>query len=585
MKITVTVVFLFIIFNFSYSKNVITYLDPVPDAGYVSIGNNIVIGFEKPTTLSKDKLLKCIFVNGTKSNMHTGSIIITSDNKKIIFTPDTPYQYGERIDITIKGELLKLISTNEKEYTYSFYTSVRKPDWNELNNIKEEFQIQNINNDNIMDVPQLTVLVNNNPSDGYLFLTPYNSLSYLVITNKNGIPYRVDTKLQFCGDFKKQKNEHYTYFNGQTVKHYELDSSFNTIDSFYCGNGYTTDIHELLVLNNGHALIMAYDPQIVNMGPIVQGGDTAAVVIGLIIQEVDKYHNVVFQWRSWDHFEITDALHENLLAHNIDAVHGNSIEVDNDGNIIISSRHLDEITKINRSTGSIIWRFGGLNNQFTYLNDSIPFHYQHAARRISNGNLTLYDNGNFHTPHYSRAAEYHLDEVNKTAELVWQYVPNPIIFGNWGGYVQRLPGGNTLIGWGGTIPTVTEVDSNGTVKFEALYAGGIYSYRVYKFSLSGIPVQAGNGQSVTPESFSLEQNYPNPFNPSTKIEFNVAKLSFVELSVFDITGREIKKIVSEVKQPGNYTAVFDGSNLSSGIYVYKYTSGNYSETRKMILLK
>jgi len=71
------------------------------------------------------------------------------------------------------------------------------------------------------------------------------------------------------------------------------------------------------------------------------------------------------------------------------------ISYDNDGNLLISSRHLDEITKINRTTGSIIWRLGGKNNQFAFPNDSLGFSHQHAIRRIGNENILLFDNGNF----------------------------------------------------------------------------------------------------------------------------------------------------------------------------------------------
>ena len=83
----------------------------------------------------------------------------------------------------------------------------------------------------------------------------------------------------------------------------------------------------------------------------------------------------------------------------------------------------------------------------------------------------------------------------------------------------------------------------------------------------------------------LYQNYPNPFNPVTNLEFGISKLEFVILKVYDISGNEIATLINEKKYPGNYKVVFDGSNLSSGIYYYKLTSGNHSETKRMLLLK
>jgi hypothetical protein len=90
---------------------------------------------------------------------------------------------------------------------------------------------------------------------------------------------------------------------------------------------------------------------------------------------------------------------------------------------------------------------------------------------------------------------------------------------------------------------------------------------------------------IIPTTFSLEQNYPNPFNPSTTIEFNTAKKSFVALTVFNVMGQIVAKLINEELQKGNYRFHFDASKLSSGIYFYNLTADNFSKTHKMILLK
>lgn len=88
-----------------------------------------------------------------------------------------------------------------------------------------------------------------------------------------------------------------------------------------------------------------------------------------------------------------------------------------------------------------------------------------------------------------------------------------------------------------------------------------------------------------PKRFFTSQNFPNPFNPSTKILYELPTEGNVILSVYDITGKEIAVLVNERKPAGTYEIVFDTSGLPSGIYYYKLTSGNFSETRKMVLLK
>ena len=88
-----------------------------------------------------------------------------------------------------------------------------------------------------------------------------------------------------------------------------------------------------------------------------------------------------------------------------------------------------------------------------------------------------------------------------------------------------------------------------------------------------------------PTDYSLSQNYPNPFNPSTKIEFRIPKAGLVSLKIYDLLGREVKTLVSEEMQAGNYTISFDASSLSSGIYFYTLNTGEFISTKKMVLLK
>ncbi len=88
-----------------------------------------------------------------------------------------------------------------------------------------------------------------------------------------------------------------------------------------------------------------------------------------------------------------------------------------------------------------------------------------------------------------------------------------------------------------------------------------------------------------PDVFFLSQNYPNPFNPKSNIKFQVAKLGEVKLIVFDIIGREITTLVDEQLKPGMYEVEWDGTNFPSGIYFYKLISADYSETKKMVLIK
>jgi aminopeptidase N len=91
--------------------------------------------------------------------------------------------------------------------------------------------------------------------------------------------------------------------------------------------------------------------------------------------------------------------------------------------------------------------------------------------------------------------------------------------------------------------------------------------------------------SEIPATYSLKQNYPNPFNPVTNINFNIPKQSFVKITVFDNLGREINQLVNGSYTAGTYTVDFDGTNLASGLYFYRIETGNFVETKSMILIK
>lgn len=95
----------------------------------------------------------------------------------------------------------------------------------------------------------------------------------------------------------------------------------------------------------------------------------------------------------------------------------------------------------------------------------------------------------------------------------------------------------------------------------------------------------GNYSDFIPSEISLSQNYPNPFNPNTKIQFSISTAEFVSLKIFDVLGNEVATLVNDELTPGIYQYNFDASDLSSGVYYYKLQAGNYSETKKMILMR
>ncbi|HEY3252045.1 MAG TPA: T9SS type A sorting domain-containing protein, partial [Ignavibacteria bacterium] len=111
------------------------------------------------------------------------------------------------------------------------------------------------------------------------------------------------------------------------------------------------------------------------------------------------------------------------------------------------------------------------------------------------------------------------------------------------------------------------------------------SGRIIKTTNGGGVVGVEHYANEIPEKFNLYQNFPNPFNPSTTIRFDIAEPGFVNLYVYDILGREVEVLVNKFLQPGRYEAAFDASLLSSGIYFNKLKSGDYTNIKKLVLIK
>ena len=494
------------------------YISPRHGAKLVSPYNNIIIRQGEILDKSVPITNSLIEVKGSFTGIHSGKFFLSNDYRTLIFNPDQPFSLGEIVTVKL-GEGLKTssgaevsplrfnftITTISGEETENYLREHYINEFSNINHSKNKsvkmaptYQKNEMANNSLPEIfPEITVTTHNNPTPGYLFMVLFyvspDSLgpTVLAITDNYGTPifYRRYDGITF--DLKVQPNGLLTFYNGNLFastaaerRFLVMDQSYAIVDTIRAGNGYTTDLHELLVLPNGHALLMSYDPQPVRMDTIVPGGDPNAIVTGLIIQELDVSKNVVFQWRSWDHFQITDAdSNVDLTAGHIDYVHGNAIDVDYDGNLLISCRKMNEITKIDRLTGDIIWRWGGENNQFTFVNDNRGFSRQHHIRRIKNGNYTLFDNGNFLSPQHSSALEYQIDEQNMTATLVWSY-RDPNIYGQFMGSTQRLPNGNTVIGWGGTfgaVPAITEIRQDGFKELEIVFKDPYVSYRAKRF--------------------------------------------------------------------------------------------------------
>jgi hypothetical protein len=353
--------------------------------------------------------------------------------------------------------------------------------------------------------PPLTVEIDDSAAtQGYYFLTPYTSAFVSnydhaqLILDKFGriIFYRIVPKVLNQTptiDFKLQPNGWMSYFNTNRGKHFIMDSTFTVIDSIQCANGFDTDQHDLQILPGNHYLLFGTETRVMNLTSYhyfgvnhTAPGGANAQVFGVVIQEFDENKQLIWEWKSHDHYQFDDVDPVWLLNPNkVDWTHANSVEKDQDGNIMVSLRHFNEITKIDYSSGDILWRLGGKRNQFTFPNDPIRFTGQHDIRRVSETSVSIFDNGQYTTPRMSRALEYDLDETNKVATLAWEYIYDSSMFSNACGSHQYIENGNHLVDFGftngGNFPWMVVVKPDQSKILEVSYPAGYISYRAFNY--------------------------------------------------------------------------------------------------------
>ena len=479
------------------------YLSPKPNSILNSRLTNIII--LQGSLIDRSSISQSLLtVNGSESGVHKGKLLLSDDNRTIVFNPFSPYNPNETVSVKLLNGIKTIEGDDIGSVGFSFKISPLKADVNLSSKMSSNDLFINPGNissteaDSLPpDFPKVTVGSVNNPSDSKIFIAnkpavsnaPYGN--YIIIADNNGNVIKYKKFGVSESNFKVLPDGELSFSEGG--RHIVTDTSLTPVDTFKCGNGYNADSHDFLLLPNGHALLFASDREPVDMSLVVPGGKPDATVIGAVIQELDASKNVVFQWRTWDYMNYLPltSSYIDLTLQTIDYVHGNALDVDKNGNILFSMRHTSNIIKIDRNTGDVIWILGGKTNQFTFINDhdfNSPnyFSFQHDIHVLPNGNITLFDNGDQHSPQYSRGVEYKLDEQNKTATMVWEYRHSPDIYTGSGGSVQRLPNGNTIIGWsrGGStngFPIFTEVHPDNSIAMEMFFPEGEFSYRSYKF--------------------------------------------------------------------------------------------------------
>jgi len=623
----------------------IEYHFPMDGSRYIPAHSVIIVRSAAPIVPSSVSS-EAFVVAGSASGVHAGTVRVSDDGRTIIFRPNEPFAPGETVTVhsgdgiaTFNGQFCEPVSFS---FEISAVTMNR-----EVNNgspyIEPPSQV-NLNSPASLptDWPMMTVLTDDHPAPGKLFLATFSAATGAGSTNAyrmildslaNPIYYAKPSRM-LDYDFKVLPNGHLAFCEGGYVpgsqaimdagtKYYVMDSTYTVIDSFDIRGdsaSYATDFHDMQFLNNGHVLMLGVDTLPGwDMSKDIPNGNKKANFVGAVIEELDAKKSPVWVWRSWDpgHFLDTDAENEDLTGAVVDGVHANAIQQDTDGNILLSSRHLDEISKINRTdqAGSFIWRLGGKHNQFKFVNDSIHFSHQHAIRRIANGDLTLFDNGNYthfasdtsidslsDPPNYdttitkkefARACEYNLDIPSMTATLAWHFDRDSTMQSTAMGYVQRLDNGNTLISWGlafsphtGYVdqPAVTEVTPDEKIVYELHIASPIFSYRAFKFPWNQAQSGVASGVAAA-AALKLGEPFPNPSSGVSRVIFGSSTPQEAQLTLYDPLGRAVRNYFSGTIEETAVPIEIETAGLPNGAYQLILRSERGVASRPLVVLR
>jgi hypothetical protein len=468
-----------------------------PSPGTISAGPQTQISFRGAAR----SRLGTIRVTGSRSGRHTGTLRAHSDGRGASFVMGKRFRGGERVTVRTG---LALRGTRNGDYTFRVAripTRVTIP-----NLILEDIDaklVRRFHSRRDLAPPFLSVgrsIAGRAP--GYLFLSPKSKKDQKqagpMIADDSGQPvwFQPLPGIEAATDFRTQTYKGkpvLTFWRGTSRQGIGvgemvvLDQSYRVIRRIRTANGFRPDLHEFKLTPQGTAIIVTYPVVHTDLRKVK--GPRRGLAVDSVIQEIDLDTGLVeFEWHSLGKIALTDTFSRPQPSRRapFDYAHANSVDLDGDGNFLLSARNTWTIYKIDRASGRIIWRLGGKHSTYK-LPRVARFAWQHDARRRGDGAITLFDNEAFPPIRkFSRALALKLDDRAKTATVVGSLVhPRKLLTATQGNQ-QTLPGGGAMIGWG-SQRNLTEFDAAGTLVFSATLSLGFESYRAYRLPWVGLP--------------------------------------------------------------------------------------------------
>ena len=448
--------------------------------------------------------LGTIVVRGSRTGVHTGSIVGDSDGQGGSFVPFTRFTPGEVVTVSTS---LSIVRAPGGTFRFTIATpagGIPPGHWPAASRVRGDVWRFRSRPDLAPAAVRITKL-SSRTARGDIFLAPqYGPVQDgpMILGPDGGVVwFKPLSGSESAADFRVQSYRGepvLTWWQGHVTagggvgEDVIYNTAYQQIAVLHAANGLSADLHEFEITPQGTALITAYYPVFWDASSV--HGSPRQIVLDSVVQEIDIPTGLVlFQWDSLDHVPLNDSYGKLPMrgsGHPYGYFHVNSVELDRDGDLVVSARITRAAYKISHQTGAVIWRLGGKHSSFK-LGPGASFAFQHDVRVRSNNDLfvTMFDNGagppTVHTQ--SRGLKLMLDLKHMTARRVAEHDHAPPLLSNFEGNFQQLPNRDDFMGWG-QQPYFTEYDPRGRLIFDGRFVDANSNYRAYRLPWSGAPV-------------------------------------------------------------------------------------------------
>ncbi len=471
-------------------------VSPLPDSYDASTDTQISLLGAAPSALG------AVHVEGSQTGAHSGHLLAYSQGDGASFLPAKPFVPGETV--TVRGTVK--VGAREQRFAYHFVTAHQDPiDYAAATTQPRDFnEMQHFHSRPELQPPVVVVTAQSAQSaPGDIFVAPYSGPgpSGPMIFEQSGnlvwfhpLPSgteATDLQVQELGGqpvltWWQGRIPPQGFGQGEEV----IDNgSYREIGRVHAGNGYLADLHEFHLTPQGAAILTVFDPIDCNLSSL--GGPSGAAVTDSGFQEIDLKTGLVRrEWDSLDHVALSESYSSATTANTVwpfDYFHLNSIDQQADGTTLISARNTSALYELNTVTGQVITRIGGRHSSVK-LTAGAATAYQHDARVLPNGTISVFDNGGVPKVHaQSRGLILAVNPQAKTDTVVAEYDHHaPTLSAGSQGDVQALEDGNVFIGWGAE-PYFSEYTAGGQLVYDAHMHGSYQSYRGFRFPWTGAP--------------------------------------------------------------------------------------------------